>query len=236
MHKNFIELLKEQIPSDYSNQVTSDYYIDRIFERVKLEFPQILDIGCGVGNSLDKFKERHSNVNWFGLDIEDSPEVNSRIRTDGNFYTFDGINIPFENSFFDLIYSNQVFEHVRYPSQLLKEINRSLKSQGYFMGSTSYLEPYHSFSYWNYTPYGFKELLEEANFKVVEIRPSIDALTLILRRGMGNPKFFSSWWKKESPLNSLITIFGKITGRDRVTINSLKLLFCGQFCFLAQKQ
>lgn len=235
-NQKFAELLQAQIPQDSSQQITSEYYISYLLEKKNQPIIKVLDVGCGEGNSEEKFKAHCPNLEWFGLDIAESPEVNARKKEKGNFYTFDGVQIPFADNYFDIIYSNQVFEHVRYPEALLKEIHRVLKTDGYFIGSVSYLEPYHSFSYWNYTPYGFKEILAQAGLSVLEIRPSIDALTLIIRRALGTPKFFSQWWNKESPLNSLISFVGKITKKNHASINSIKLMFCGQFCFLTSKQ
>ena len=235
-NRKFADLLAKQIPTDSSQQIDSEYYIDYLLKSENKQTVRVLDLGCGEGNSEDKFKSYDKQVEWFGLDIDESPEVNARKKTEGNFYTFDGVNIPFENNYFEIIYSNQVFEHVRHPETLLKEINRVLKPEGYFIGSVSYLEPYHSFSFWNYTPYGFKEILTYAGLEVIEIRPSIDALTLIIRRALGAPKFFSRWWKRESPLNSIITLIGKITNKDSASINATKLMFCGQFCFLTRKR
>ncbi|MEM7758545.1 MAG: class I SAM-dependent methyltransferase [Cyanobacteria bacterium P01_A01_bin.40] len=235
-NQKFTDLLVNQIPRDSSQQITAEYYISQLLETKNLATIKILDLGCGAGNSEGKFKAHSQNVEWFGLDIDESPEVNSRTRTEGNFYTFDGINIPFADNYFDIVYSNQVFEHVRHPEALLKEINRVLKPKAYFIGSVSYLEPYHSFSFWNYTPYGFKEISTQAGLEVIEIRPSIDALTLIIRRALGTPKFFTRWWHQESPLNFLISFIGKMTNKNSATINSIKLMFCGQFCFLTRKQ
>jgi ubiquinone/menaquinone biosynthesis C-methylase UbiE len=235
-NQKFTELLKEQIPQDSSQQITSEYYISYLLKQKNQSNIKVLDVGCGEGNSEEKFKDILTDIEWFGLDIAESPEVNSRKKTEGNFYTFDGVQISFEDNYFDIIYSNQVFEHVRYPEALLKEIHRVLKPDGYFIGSVSYLEPYHSFSFWNYTPYGFKEILTQAGLSVLEIRPSIDALTLIIRRALGTPKFFTRWWKQESPLNYLISFVGKTTKKNHAAINSIKLMFCGQFCFLTCKK
>ena len=232
-NQKFTDLLAKQIPHDSSQQIDSEYYI-RYLLPGNLSMPKILDLGCGQGNSEAVFKAHSQDMQWYGLDIDESPEVNSRTKQ-GNFYTFDGINIPFEDNYFDIIYSNQVFEHVRYPEALLAEIERVLKPGAYFVGSVSYLEPYHSFSFWNYTPYGFKEIALKAGLETIEIRPSIDALTLIVRRILGAPKFFARWWKRESPLNALISLVGKLTKKDAASINAIKLIFCGQFCFLTQK-
>lgn len=235
-NQKFSELLQAQIPQDSSQQITSEYYISYLLKEENSSKLKVLDVGCGEGNSEEKFKAHQQDITWFGLDIAESPEVKARKKTEGNFYTFDGVNIPFEENYFDIVYSNQVFEHVRHPEALLKEIHRVLKPTGYFIGSVSYLEPYHSFSFWNYTPYGFKEILNQAGLQTLEIRPSIDALTLIIRRALGTPKFFARWWKQESPLNNLISLVGKITKKNHASINTIKLMFCGQFCFLTQKK
>lgn len=228
------DLLKPSIPNDHSRQVTSEYYLESLFSQGN-SIRQVMDLGCGTGNSIDYFRRKNPSIRWAGVDIEKSPEVESRTRTDGKFYTFDGAHIPFDDNYFDLIYCRQVFEHVRYPICLLKEIRRVLKPNGYFVGSTSQLEPYHSYSLWNYTPYGFRLLIEEANLQLVEIRPSIDGLTLISRRIFNAPKFFSQCWEKESPLNLVISFFGKVMRKEPAKINAVKLLFCGQFCFLVRK-
>ena len=193
-------------------------------------------MGCGEGKSLKYFLNINSKADWYGVDIEDSPEVKNRKENDKRFITFNGIDIPFPNDYFDFIYCRQVLEHVRYPGELLAEVKRVLKPGGYFIGSTSHLEPYHSFSYWNYTPYGFSVLAEEANLQLLELRPSIDSLTLIIRRGLRGLSFFNIFWKIESPLNLFISIFNKIFRVSAFNTNAIKLLFCGQFIFFITKR
>ncbi|MFH0772093.1 MAG: class I SAM-dependent methyltransferase, partial [Candidatus Omnitrophota bacterium] len=154
---------------------------------------------------------------------------------DCEFVTFDGIRLPFKNDSFDMIFSNQVLEHVINPKALLVEVGRVLKPGGYFTGSISHLETYHSYSLWNYTPYGFKILIGDSGMKLKELRPGIDALTLMLRRGFKDNKFFNRYWISESPFNRLIGFISFIKRKKNREINLLKLLFCGQFMFLVQK-
>lgn len=229
------KLAKEwHVPDDSSRQASSFTMAEQLAVRMP-GVDRILDLGCGTGTSADLFKRILPEAQWIGLDIEESPEVASRSRTGVEFHSFDGINIPFPDESFDLIFSNQVLEHVRQPVELLKEVRRVLKPEGVMVGSTSHLEPYHSFSVRNYTPYGFLLLLEESGLYLEEIRPGIDSLTLITRLGLGRPKFFSRWWRKESPLNKMIHLFGTLTGKSQAEINVIKLIFCGQFAFLARR-
>jgi len=236
MAPDFRWLIDElKIPSDHAGQIRVSTILEKLFAE-QPEMTSVMDLGCGEGNSIDFFRRLKPDIHWVGLDIEASPEVAQRARADAEFYSFDGVHIPFATEHFDLIYCNQVMEHVRRPLELLAEAARVLKSNGWFVGSTSHLEPYHSFSFWNYTPYGFKQLLDEAGFEVLEMRPGIDAMTLLARTGLGKPKFFSRWWQSESPLNRMIGMVGRVLGKDKREINLAKMMLCGQFCFSARKK
>ncbi|MEM6252981.1 MAG: class I SAM-dependent methyltransferase [Cyanobacteria bacterium P01_D01_bin.156] len=233
MYKDYLKSLP--VPKDHSRQVNAYKICKSFLGNYGDKSNIVLDLGCGEGDSIDFFRNIDPDIQWFGLDLESSPEVNRRERQDATFLCFDGINIPFNENYFDIIFCQQVLEHVRHPSMLLKEVVRVLKPGGYFLGSTSQLEPYHSFSTWNYTPYGFHCLLTDAGMNLQEVRPSIDALTLIIRAGLGRPAFFSRCWEKESPLNLFIELVGRLTHKNSSQINFAKLMFCGQFCFVATK-
>ena len=234
MESRFLDLLGQSIANDHSRQVTPHYFTERLF-REKVEISRVLDLGCGSGTSLEYFLTKRTGLKWVGLDISESPEAASHIGGRGEYRTYDGIHIPYADGYFDLIYCRQVLEHVRHPTTLLRDACRVLKPGGYFVGSTSHLEPYHALSVWNYTPYGFCLLITDAGMRVIELRPGIDALTLIVRRGFRGSRLFASWWDRESPLNLAIGFAGKAMRKQTSWINAAKLVFCGQFSFLVRK-
>jgi ubiquinone/menaquinone biosynthesis C-methylase UbiE len=227
--------LKDSLPIDTARQFQATEYAWALGRKLR-EGATIVDLGCGTGVSLDIFRQSAPTAKWIGVDIEDSPEVRARTRTDGEVRTFDGVNIPVESESVDLIYSRQVFEHVRYPEQLLADIRRVLKVDGCFAGSTSHLEPYHSYSYWNFTPFGFKRLVEAAGLRLREIRPGIDAITLITRLYRGNDPTFNRWFAEESPLNQEIEQKSKEASWSVQQLAYQKLTVCGQFCFIVERQ
>jgi SAM-dependent methyltransferase len=227
------ELLGARIPRDHARQTLAEHMAVRALGG--RESPDVLDVGCGTGRSVEIFRSNAPGSRWVGVDIEDSPEVRARTREDAEFHTFDGVTIPFEDASFDVVYCAQVLEHVRRPGALLAEVARVLRPGGALAGSTSQLEPFHSRSTWNYTPHGLAVLLDEAGLGDVELRPGIDGLTLIVRRGLGGPGFFTRWWDGESPLNRAIGLYGRLRGMDAAGLNAVKLLFCGQFSFLATR-
>jgi SAM-dependent methyltransferase len=232
------ELLGPRIPRDHSRQTVADDYAGRYLGRNdRPEAPKVMDLGCGQGDSVDLFRALDPAVRWVGVDLERSPEVDERVRDDAEFVTFDGINLPFEDRSFDLVYCKQVLEHVRHPDPLIREVARVLAPGGWFAGSTSQLEAFHSRSIFNHTPYGLTLVMEDAGLEVMELRPVIDGLTLVAWRSLGMPDFFYRWWgPRESPPNRVIELAGRAARLDARTRNQIKLTLCGQFTFLARSR
>jgi SAM-dependent methyltransferase len=227
-------LLGSRIPADHSRSVLADDYARRYLDRPgRPAAPAVLDLGCGAGDSVDLFRALEPDVRWTGADLPSSPEVDLRTRSDANFVSFDGKRLPFADASFDLVFCKQVLEHVRRPAPLLAEVARVLRPEGWLAGSTSHLEAFHSRSVWNYTPYGLLLLLEEAGLELVEVRPVIDAFTLVAWRALGTPSFFHRWWAHESPPNRAISLLARVARWDHRTVNTAKLTLSGQFTFLA---
>lgn len=233
------DLLGDALPADHARQTIAEQFIyDGVGRRPDGGGRwRVLDLGCGPGSSVDVFRARDQDVEWVGLDVPGAPEPPTR--SDARFETFDGVDIPFPDASFDLVYCKQVLEHVRHPPPLLRSVRRVLAPDGIFAGSTSQLEAYHARSMWNYTPLGFRELLEEAGFALVQMRPGIDGFALVGRRlaprGRIADRVWARWWATQSPVNRLIDGYARIAGFDVRATNAMKLLFCGQFTFLARR-
>jgi SAM-dependent methyltransferase len=228
------ELLSECIPRDHCRQTNSEQLL-RNYVLARSAPINVLDFGCGNGRSIDLFKEILPDSKWTGVDIESSPEVNSRERTDEFFFTYDGRTLPFPSDSFDLVYSNQVMEHVRDPEFSLQEIRRVLCRGGTFIGQTSQFEPYHSYSLWNFTIFGWKCIVEDAGLILRELRPAIDGFTLMERAYLRRPREYNSYFSNESPKNKEIEEGANSEGKSAATINYRKLLWCGQFSFICEK-
>jgi SAM-dependent methyltransferase len=230
------ELLGRRIPADHSRQVIADDYAGRFIGRSdRPPAPRVMDLGCGAGDSVDLFRSLEPGVRWVGVDIEESPEVAERKRSDAEFVTFDGVHLPFGEASIDLVYCKQVLEHVRRPRELVDEVARVLVPGGWFAGSTSQLEAFHSRSVFNPTPYGLTVMAENAGLEVVELRPVIDGLTLVAWRALGLPRFFHRWWASESPGYRVVELGARAARLDARTRNQIKLVLAGQFAFLARR-
>jgi len=192
----------------------------------------VVDLGCGRGDSVDPFRAADPSVRWIGVEVGDSEY---ETRDDVELRIFDGVRLPFEDASVDVVFSKQVLEHVERPHELIGDVARVLKPGGVFGGSTSHLEPYHGRSTMNLTPYGLKRALETSGLELESIMPGIDGPTLFARRLLRGPRFFDRYWAKRSPFNTWVDGVARVTGWDPEDRNALKLLFCGQYAFVARR-
>jgi SAM-dependent methyltransferase len=84
---------------------------------------RVLDFGCGVGGLVEVY--RSAGFDAYGCDVELETE-NDRLR----LIPPDPYRLPFPDDFFDLVVSNQVFEHVQNPRTAFAEIRRVLTTDG----------------------------------------------------------------------------------------------------------
>lgn len=86
---------------------------------------KILEIGSGTGWQAKKLQELGYKVE--AIDLSNSNYVNDRVF---NITDYDGVNIPFENKEFDVIFSSNVLEHILKIEDFQYEMQRVLKDDG----------------------------------------------------------------------------------------------------------
>lgn len=231
--ENF-KVLKDYLPDEIAKKMHLAKLASEVFKLEERPL-DILDLGCGEGNSAKLFKEITPTSNWHGVDIEDSPEVRRREFNTGKIKNFDGVNLPYSDHSIDLIYCNQVLEHVRYPDKLISEAMRVLKSGGRFLGAVSYLEPFHSFSIFNFTPYGVIRVFEDAGFVVEQIQAGSDASHMINRQIFNRSGKFRFIWNRDY-LHGLANIAAKLGALGGKEHNFLRVQLAGHLVFSARTQ
>jgi FkbM family methyltransferase len=228
--------LSKYVPSDRVLQVTASFYARRTMRRHPNK-TRILDVGCGTGSAADIFRSANANADYHGIDIATSREARAKTRSDFPFALFDGSSIPEADNKFDIVYSSRVLEHAKDPKALLNEMYRVLKPGGRLIGAISHLQPYHSHSIFNLTPFGFATLALDSGFQIKEIRPGIDGVTLIKRSLSKNPQAFNRYFRDFSPLNRQLIRAAQASDESQsVRALNLKLLsVCGLFGFECSK-
>jgi len=87
---------------------------------------RLLDLGCGRGEFLRGFINQ--GMEGFGIDQADTAKgiCPTAIIKVGNLED----KLPFEDNYFDVVYSKSVVEHFYYPEKILGEVYRILKPNG----------------------------------------------------------------------------------------------------------
>jgi ubiquinone/menaquinone biosynthesis C-methylase UbiE len=116
----------------------SDYFSEQKIEEVRRNeegnSPQILDLGCGDGNSAAFFRKHFDKCTYFGLDTSKASVsvANGRRSEAASFVHYDGLNVPFADNTFDIVFIACVLHHVE-PQQhenILSDVKRVLKPGG----------------------------------------------------------------------------------------------------------
>jgi SAM-dependent methyltransferase len=111
------------------------YLIHAIQHLKGVDRPTCLDFGCGLGEVVSVGLREGMDI--YGVDTFDGwwGEWSERLVPGalGRIAKIDGDRLPFQDSQFDVVISNQVFEHIPNPRRVLPEIGRVLKPGGQFL-------------------------------------------------------------------------------------------------------
>jgi len=110
---------------------------ERLFSQIELNnVKRVLEVGCGIGK-LSSYLAKKYKWEVTGIDLD--PEQVERARKDYKgienliFLEADATRLPFEDGEFDIILSFNVLHHIPYWNKALEEINRVLKSKGFYI-------------------------------------------------------------------------------------------------------
>jgi SAM-dependent methyltransferase len=104
-----------------------DRRLNLIRHYAPLEGASILDIGCGLGVYVGKFREYSDRV--CGIDV-DPKRLREGARTTPGLMLAVGEHLPFKDGTFDVIVLNEVIEHVQDDQATIAEAMRTLQPGG----------------------------------------------------------------------------------------------------------
>lgn len=108
----------------------------------------LLELGCGRGEFLKGFSDL--GINCYGVDLSDFAK---KVCPSANVSIVDmTVNkLPFEDNFFDFIYSKSFIEHFYYPEKIFEESYRVLKPGGKLITLTPDWETIYKIFYEDFT-------------------------------------------------------------------------------------
>jgi len=123
-----------------------NYLVDRF--KIKKN-SKLLALGCGRGEFLNAFINH--NIEGYGIDISDySKKKFPKIKLKIQNLDLER-KLPYDDSFFDFVFSKSFVEHFYEPEYLFKEIRRILKPGGLVITMTPDWKDNHKMFYDDYT-------------------------------------------------------------------------------------
>lgn len=118
------------------NQIRNPWIINTINTRIRT-FAKVLDVGCGAGFLCNPLAINGHDVTGIDLSKESLLTAERFDETKKVKYLYgNALDLPFEDSSFDVVCAMDILEHVDDPKKLIQEASRVLKEKGLFFFHT----------------------------------------------------------------------------------------------------
>ena len=184
----------------------------------------VLDLGCGPRDQAVCFD--YLGFKYVGIDY----------CSEAADLLADAHSLPFSDGAFDCVFSYAVLEHLRNPFLGIDEISRVLVPGGWYIGTVSQGEPFHS-SYFHHTPWGLLSVIDSSpELELVRMWDATETLASLATMGR-YPKVIRLLVAGLSVLHNRLPWLAPRRVRWPVKDKELDNLYrAGAICFVVQKR
>jgi SAM-dependent methyltransferase len=172
-------------------EITENVFRTFIIPNQKI-FNRVLDVGCGCGIALKRFKALRIPAVGITLGEDDYQEC---LKQGFEVRQMDQSFLDFPSGQFDLVYARHVLEHSPFPLITLFEFNRVSKNQSYLYVEIPWAESVHTTNPNHYSLFGkmgWRHLFEKACFSLLnDIKINFDLIN-------GEKDEYWGWWLRKT--------------------------------------
>lgn len=206
--------MKPNITQDTKNNTERGLVALSLIER---DSHKILELGTGSGEFMSELKKRGHKI--IGLDILPNKNLLERGFDVRKHNLNEGL--PFKKSSFDIIIGLEVLEHLFNPYEMMKEIKRVLKPQGYAIISMP-----NTASIFSRIGQLYEKRMDHLDIYWHHYQPSINSIRNLISKELKIEKeIFISSFRRLSIFNPILKILLRLD----------KNVFCGDFMVKARK-
>ena len=133
----FEKFSREWFEQVENHRYHAEPFIHSVAQFHRYQSKKILEVGVDAGT--DHLQWARAGAECYGVDLTDEAIETTQRRLEtyrfhSNLKRINAEVLPFEDNFFDVVYSWGVIHHTEHPEQIIKEIHRTLKPNGIFIG------------------------------------------------------------------------------------------------------
>lgn len=147
---------------------------------------KILDIGCANGEFLKMLHSKGFNE-LFGIDLAQSYVEFAKKNTKFNIQLGSALDIPFNENKFDVLYMDQVLEHLVDPNKAFLEAKRVLKENGYFCISVPNAKSYNENYVFDFFWFLQREHINHFDINHIELLANLNDFELVSYQTQNTP-------------------------------------------------
>jgi SAM-dependent methyltransferase len=158
-----IDLMQKNWAEKYRNLSASRISMRKELRPVLERYSSGKLLDAGAGNQVFRDIVEDQCEIYESLDLKDSEDIS---------YVQDIRDTDLDSESFDTVFCRNVLEHIRNPGDALDEMSRITSQEGKIILTLPHLAYLHNQpdDYYRFTRYGVRELVEDTNLQVVEMR------------------------------------------------------------------
>lgn len=174
--------MSDLIDKNFNPGILHPFYFIRkgLYKAIFNHAPQLTGIMMDFGSGSKPYKPLFNVIKYVGVDYDGEGHLHDNEEID---VFYDGKYIPFNNDYFDSVFSSEVFEHIFNLEEILPEIVRVMKPGAKILITCPFVWNEHEIpvDYARYTQFALRNLFEKNGLRILVMDKSGNFITTLVQ-------------------------------------------------------